>query len=57
MPFLAVTNYSEMYNRRNEKIFGTKNAKLEWGGYFKDKLCRQDVYIWSVFIKLNTGKT
>jgi hypothetical protein len=37
-------------------IFATKDIKQGWDGYFKGKICPQDVYIWKAFIKLNDGR-
>ncbi|MES2592741.1 MAG: PKD domain-containing protein [Bacteroidota bacterium] len=47
----------EVYNRWGEMIFESMDVLQGWDGYYKGKLCPQDVYIWKAFIKLNNGKT
>jgi len=39
-----------------ELIFVSNNVNIGWDGYYKGKLCEQDVYIWKAYVKLNNGK-
>lgn len=45
-----------IYNRWGEVVFQSNDIKLGWDGYYKGKLCSQDVYVWKAYIKLNNGK-
>jgi len=42
-----------IYSRWGELLFESKDTKVGWDGYYKGKLCTQDVYIWK--IKATTG--
>jgi len=57
-PYTAgVIEYNlQVYNRWGEIIFESDDIKKGWDGYYKGKLCQQDVYIWKAFLKLNNGK-
>lgn len=35
-----------IYNRWGELIFETENLRIGWDGYYRDKLCKSDVYVW-----------
>lgn len=37
-----------IYSRWGEVLFATKETIKGWDGYYKGKLCQQDVYIWKV---------
>ncbi len=53
----GVTDYKlQIFDRWGELIFETFDIKKGWDGYYKGKLCQQDVYIWKAYIKLNNGK-
>jgi PKD repeat protein len=36
----------EIYDRWGEKLFETDDIMEGWNGYYKEKLCKQDVYVW-----------
>jgi hypothetical protein len=36
----------EIYTRWGEKLFETDDVWEGWTGYYKGKLCKQDVYVW-----------
>jgi len=46
----------EIFNRWGELIFVSDDINKGWDGYYKEKLCQQDVYVWKAFIKFNNGK-
>jgi gliding motility-associated-like protein len=53
----GVTEYElRIFNRWGELIFETFDIKEGWDGYYRGKVCQQDVYIWKAKIKLNNGK-
>ena len=47
----------EIYDRLGEKLFDTSDPAIGWDGYFKNKLCKSDVYIWKAVGKFTNGKT
>jgi large repetitive protein len=47
----------QIFNRWGELIFESLDIKQGWDGYYRGKLCQQDVYVWKAFIKFNNGKT
>lgn len=44
-----------IYSRWGEVLFETKDIMIGWDGYYKGKLCTQDVYIWKVKLKTLDG--
>jgi gliding motility-associated-like protein len=45
----GVKNYElSIYSRWGELLFESKDAKVGWDGYYKGKICTQDVYIWKI---------
>lgn len=46
----------EIFNRWGEQIFESLDIKKGWDGYYKGKLCQQDVYVWKAYVKLSNGK-
>jgi gliding motility-associated-like protein len=46
-----------IYSRWGELLFETKNPEEGWDGYYKGKLCTQDVYIWKIAATFIDGKT
>ncbi len=47
--FKGVIEYElSIYNRWGELIFVSKDINKGWDGYYKGKLCKQDVYVWKV---------
>ena len=54
----GVTEYKlQIFNRWGELIFESLDIKQGWDGYYRGKLCPQDVYVWKAYLKLNNGKT
>ena len=46
-----------IFNRWGELIFvESKNIDKGWNGTYKDKLCKQDVYVWKVYVKFSNGQ-
>lgn len=45
-----------VFNRWGEKLFETTDPKASWDGYFKNRLCEDGVYIWSLNVKTNCSK-
>jgi gliding motility-associated-like protein len=58
-PFTSgVVDYKlEIFNRWGELIFVSTDVKTGWDGYYRGKVCTQDVYIYKAYLKLNNGKT
>lgn len=46
----------QIYDRWGELIFETRDIRVGWDGYYRGKICQQDVYIWKAYIKLTNGK-
>ena len=46
----------QIFNRWGELIFETDDINIGWTGYYKGKLCKQDVYVWLVEGKYSNGK-
>ena len=45
-----------IFNRWGELIFESKDIDVGWDGTYKDKLCKQDVYVWKVYVKFSNGQ-
>ncbi len=46
-----------IYSRWGELLFETKNPAEGWDGYYKGKMCTQDVYVWKITAAFIDGKT
>lgn len=46
----------QIFDRWGELIFESVNLSQGWDGYYRGKICQQDVYIWKAYIKLNNGR-
>jgi gliding motility-associated-like protein len=46
-----------VYSRWGELLFETRNPAEGWDGYYKGKICTQDVYIWKITAIFIDGKT
>jgi PKD repeat protein len=54
----GVTTYQfRIYNRWGEVVFYTENIAQGWDGYYKGKLCEQDIYIWKIDAATSDEKT
>jgi gliding motility-associated-like protein len=47
----------EIYNRWGELIFESNDVNIGWDGYYKNKLVKQDVYVYKVKAMFYNGKT
>ncbi|MBX3163548.1 MAG: PKD domain-containing protein [Bacteroidetes bacterium] len=60
-PYLKGINRTKfhfsIYSRWGELLFDTQNPDEGWDGYYRGKLCEQDVYIWKLDAVLLDGKT
>lgn len=51
------SNYTlSIFNRWGELLFETNNANEGWNGYYRGKLCQQDVYVWKISGEYVTGE-
>ncbi len=54
----GVTEYHlQIFNRWGELIFESFDVNIGWDGYYRGELCKQDVYVWKAFARLNDGRT
>lgn len=50
--YKGVVDYElNIFNRWGELIFVSKDPKIGWDGYYRGKLCKQDVYVWKIKVK------
>ncbi|MBK9283898.1 MAG: PKD domain-containing protein [Sphingobacteriaceae bacterium] len=47
----------KVFSRWGELLFETENVNEGWDGYFRGKLCLQDVYVWKIHAKFKDGQT
>lgn len=53
-----VENYQlSVYSRWGELLFDSKDVNTGWDGYYKDKLCDQDVYVWQLKFTMKVSGT
>ena len=45
-----------IFNRWGELMFESDDIDIGWDGYYREKLCQQDVYVWQVTGKYSNGK-
>lgn len=45
----------QVYNRWGELIYETENSNQGWDGYYKGKICPQDVYVYKIDFKMADG--
>ncbi len=56
--FQGVESYElTIYNRWGELIFETKEPNIGWDGYYRNELCKQDVYVWKAKGKFINGQS
>lgn len=46
-----------IYNRWGELIFESLDPKIGWDGYYREKLCQQDIYVWKIKATSNAGES
>jgi gliding motility-associated-like protein len=46
-----------IYSRWGELLFDTRDPREGWDGYYKGKICTQDVYVWKINATFIDGKT
>jgi gliding motility-associated-like protein len=46
----------EIYNRWGVLIFQSRDVNVGWDGYYKEKLMKEDIYVYRVTGRLNSGK-
>jgi gliding motility-associated-like protein len=46
-----------IYSRWGELLFNTRDVNVGWDGYYKGKLCTQDVYVYKITASMLDGKT
>ena len=53
------TTHYKMYvfNRWGEMMFYTEDTDKGWDGYYRDELCKQDVYVYKIEVSFKTGKS
>ncbi len=52
----GVEDYTlRIYNRWGEFLFESNDVMRGWDGYYQDKLCKQDVYVWKVWVTFTNG--
>jgi gliding motility-associated-like protein len=57
-PFLRFAKDLRMrvFNRWGELVFETNDIHHGWDGYYKGKLCQQDVYVYQLWVRFVDGK-
>jgi gliding motility-associated-like protein len=54
--FSGVSEYRlSIFNRWGELLFESNDPDIGWDGYYREKLCKQDVYVWKVEGKYING--
>jgi gliding motility-associated-like protein len=46
-----------IFNRWGELIFESKDTGIGWDGYYRNEICKQDVYVWKAKGKFLNGKS
>ena len=52
----VVEHHLEIWNRWGERLFKSDTKEIGWNGYYRGKLCKEDVYVWKVFGKYANQK-
>lgn len=56
--FSGVKEYRLLiFDRWGELIFESKDVNIGWDGYYRGKLCQEDVYVWKVVATMLDGST
>lgn len=45
----------QIFNKWGELLFESTNVRQGWDGYYRGKLCQQDVYVWRVRVTFEDG--
>lgn len=45
----------QIFNRWGELLFETRDIRQGWDGYYRGKICQQDVYVWRVKVSFQDG--
>lgn len=45
----------QIFNRWGELLFESRDVRQGWDGYYRGRLCQQDVYVWRVKVKFADG--
>lgn len=52
----GVTEFQMLvFNRWGELLFESRSPEVGWDGYFKGRLCQQDVYVYKIVAKYESG--
>ncbi len=46
-----------VYNRWGELLFETEDVNVGWDGYYRGRMCQQDVYVWKATALFYSGET
>jgi gliding motility-associated-like protein len=46
----------EIYDRWGEKLFSSDQKNYGWTGFYRGKLCKEDVYVWKVSGMFSNGE-
>jgi PKD repeat protein len=53
----GVTEYKlQIFNKWGELLFESNDVNIGWNGYYRDQLCRQDVYAWKASARFVDGQ-
>ena len=56
--FVGIDEYQlSIFNRWGELLFESNDPNIGWNGYYREQLCKQDVYVWKAKGKFINGKT
>lgn len=52
----GVTEFQMLvFNRWGELLFESRSPEVGWDGYFQGRLCQQDVYVYKIVAKYESG--
>lgn len=46
----------QVFNKWGELLFESKEISIGWDGYYRDKLCKEDVYAWKARARFSDGQ-
>ncbi|MEQ8909762.1 MAG: PKD domain-containing protein [Vicingaceae bacterium] len=53
----AVKYELNIFNKWGELLFVSNDINVGWDGYYRDKLCQQDVYVWKIKAEFADGES